>query len=96
MTPVQDRSHDGTRESDRSRSREQREQTLEVIRSRPRPLSLSELAEVIADREPSEWTSPPENLEDETRVRIRLHHVDLPMLQDEGAIEYDPSRRLVL
>lgn len=32
---------------------------------------------------------------DEERVRIRLHHVDLPKLDEAGFIEYDPRSKAV-
>lgn len=82
--------------SERERSMDVHEQVLETIRARTGPLTLSELASIIANQQRSELISPRGGAEDEHRLQIRLHHVDLPKLQEQGPIRYDPSRRLVL
>ena len=37
----------------------------------------------------SEWSSDDDPDIDEDRLRIRLHHVHVPKLQDAGVVEYD-------
>ena len=72
-----------------------RERVLAVVEDHELPLSLSELAAALADQ-----TDPPKPLStrgdaDEDRVRLRLHHVDLPKLHNAGELEYDASRNVV-
>lgn len=72
-----------------------REHVLAVVESSESPLSLSALVDALVERaDPSSSRFTRENLDPE-RVRVRLHHVDLPKLQAAGALEYDRSNHVV-
>ncbi|WP_232700441.1 DUF7344 domain-containing protein [Halobacterium wangiae] len=63
-----------------------RELVLTTVENRELPLSLTELAEAVADQSADS---------DADTLRVRLHHVHLPVLEERGALEYDPSRNVV-
>ena len=72
-----------------------RERVLAVLQARELPVSLSELADALLDQ-----AEPPQPLAtrsdvDAERLRVRLHHVDLPKLANSGKIEYDASNHVV-
>lgn len=69
---------------------------LDRLRNRTEPISLADLAADVADHGPhprggSEVGAAP----DIHRVRIRLHHVELPGLDEAGFLDYDAGERLV-
>lgn len=71
------------------------ERVLTALENQTLPLSVSELADAIAGQaDPSNPQSTRQDV-DTDRVRIRLHHVDLPRLHDRGVLEYDASRNVV-
>ena len=72
-----------------------REQVLAVVQNQELPLSLSELADAVTERAEPPRPLPTQRGVDADRVRVRLHHVDLPKLRERGAIEYDASRNVV-
>lgn len=51
------------------------------------PVALADIAHEIADHEHT-----PDNLE---RVRVALHHSDVPLLSEANLIEYSPDRETV-
>lgn len=69
---------------------------LDRLRGRTGPVSLSELAAEVAAHEATardrREAAPAADVE---RVRIRLHHVDLPALDDAGLLHYDHAAHLV-
>lgn len=69
---------------------------LDALLDHPGPRSLNDLAaELVAnerDRGATPETPDPGHQEE---VRLRLHHVDLPMLAAGGYLEYDPDTHLV-
>lgn len=69
---------------------------LDALLDHPGPRSLNDLAaELVAherDRGVTTEIPDPGPLEE---VRLRLHHVDLPMLAAGGYLEYDPDTHLV-
>lgn len=72
-----------------------RELILDVVRTYGRPLSLSTLeAAIIAGSSRPNDAIGNGGLEDEN-LKLRLHHVHLPKLNQSGAIDYDVSRRVV-
>ena len=76
-------------------SEHRRERILTVLENQTLPLSLSELADAVADRaDPSDPQTTRGDI-DADCVRIRLHHVDLPRLHDQGVLEYDATRNVV-
>lgn len=83
-------SNDGLRPDDRTVA------VLTRLRERGGPVELSELAAELVDqgRESDDRRDDGEATESE-RIRIRLHHADLPRLSDAGVIDYDPEGRLV-
>ena len=72
---------------------ERRLTVVEYVRRRNASVSLSELAAEIAalERDGEEDGEP--CLE---RIRIRLHHIDLPLLEELGFLTYDSNRHAVL
>lgn len=71
------------------------ERVLDTLENQTLPLSVSELADAIAGQaDPSNPESTRQDVDTE-RVRIRLHHVDLPRLHDRDVLEYDASRNVV-
>lgn len=65
-----------------------------VSANRNRTVPLDELtAHLVADREPP-GDEPTDGQPDE-RVRLALHHVHLPKLDDVDVIDYDYGRRTV-
>lgn len=95
MIPKDGGRNHGPERSEESRPARRRRRVLEAIRDSARPLRLEELARAVVGRETPRGTLPEGDDGETERVRILLHHVDLPKLQTRGAIEYDPSRRLV-
>lgn len=89
-----DRSHDSGQPWCRPRCLEQlRARVVDVVRSRQRPLALSELASALRDGACVHDAERPGG--DGDRLLVYLHHVVLPKLHDDGSIEYDPTRRVV-
>lgn len=71
-------------------ARPRRQDVLSVVADRSDRLTVSELAATLRDRERSSTTD-----ERDPTLRTRLHHVDLPVLDDVGLVEYDPDERTV-
>ena len=77
------------------RSKHHCERALDALENETLPLSVAELADAVADlADPSEPQTTRGDV-DPDLVRIRLHHVDLPRLDDQGVLEYDASRNVV-
>ena len=70
-------------------SARRRERILTILADRELPLSVSELADAVVEQTESSARR------DAERVRIRLHHVDLPKLHERGMVEYDASQNVV-
>lgn len=76
-------------------SEQRRDRILTVLENQTLPLSISELADAVADRpDPSKPQSTRHDV-DADHVQIRLHHVDLPRLHERGVLEYDASQNVV-
>ena len=71
----------------RLRSNRQRHVTIAVLRERSSDVSIDALARQVSERLPAEKTVE--------RVKVRLHHVDVPMLADAGVVAYDRETREV-
>lgn len=67
---------------------ERRRVTLDALRRVNAPITLDELAEIVAQRESGEMIPTDEA---KTLVAITLHHVHLPKLTDCRVIDYDPE-----
>ncbi|WP_372480912.1 hypothetical protein ACAH01_16085 (plasmid) [Halomicrobium sp. HM KBTZ05] len=65
----------------RLRSNRQRHVTITVLRERSSSVSIDALARQVSERLPAEKTVE--------RVKVRLHHVDVPLLADAGVVAYD-------
>lgn len=74
-------------------SNERRRLILEHLFSRPPPVSVSELVDLLATEELNGHERP-EDLRD--RVFTSLHHVHLPKLADSNMVDYDPDREEVV
>lgn len=93
------------------RLNERRLSILECLRRRTTPVTLSELAaamtvEPAASRAArrgtgatirigSKFTEDGTVCGDDEQLRVKLHHVDLPLLDDLGFLEYDADRNVV-
>jgi hypothetical protein len=71
-------------------ARPRRQDVLSVVAGRSGRLTVSELAAELRDRE----RSPVGDGRDRS-LPTELHHVDLPVLDDVGLVEYDPDGRTV-
>lgn len=68
---------------------EQRRLVIETLCDASGGISLSELTDEVIQRADYDETSNPK------RVRIRLHHAHLPMLDESGVIDYDWEERQI-
>ena len=67
---------------------------LAILREHDEPLSVDELARLVAAEErASAPDTVPET--DVSRIRVSLHHSHLPVLSAMDALEYDPEVRVV-
>lgn len=71
---------------------ERRRHALASVVAGESPMSLSELAEAVAERVDS---SARDSAADRERILIELHHTHVPALADVGFVEYDRERREV-
>lgn len=71
----------------RLRSSQQRRAAIEVLSGETERLSIDDLAREVTARTPVDRTLD--------QVKVRLHHVDLPMLADAGVVDYDREERTV-
>lgn len=74
-------------------SRPRRQDVVSLVVERDRPLALDEIAAELATSE--RRTASADDPVDESSLRITLHHVDLPKLDDIGLIEYDSDEKTV-
>lgn len=68
-----------------------RERVVAVLSETPGPVSLRDLAIRLATHEAGSCPMPSEDAIES--VRLDLHHVHLPMLDDVGVVRYDPEAR---
>lgn len=73
-------------------SSERRRRILAVLSNRTRPIRCEELAATLARSAAGMSDSDPADVRD---LRISLHHVHLPAMDDYGVIDYDPATRTV-
>lgn len=73
-------------------SSRERAAALEVLEERSGPVAVDDLAGEIAEY--AETTATKEPL-DEEGLAVRLHHVDLPMLDAMGVVDYDAAANSV-
>lgn len=66
----------------------QRRLAIDVLADRSEPIGVTELAASIASR--TDETAGGAATE-ERRTAVRLHHCHLPMLDDAGLLDYDPT-----
>jgi hypothetical protein len=66
---------------------DRRRRTLAVLDDLTPPLSLDELAAAVASRTDEQSGT--------RRVAVSLHHHHLPLLDDVGAVDYDPEANRV-
>ncbi|AZH26552.1 DUF7344 domain-containing protein [Haloplanus aerogenes] len=71
-------------------ARPYRQDLVSLVADRSAPVTVDELATELLVRETSA-TLPDDN----RRLAIALHHIDLPKLASVGVIEYDPDERTV-
>jgi len=76
-------------------SERRRERVVEVLKNREPRLSLSELVDAVANEAGASTPVAAQADADADRVRVRLHHVDLPKLEERDVLEYDPARNVV-
>ncbi|WP_247728632.1 DUF7344 domain-containing protein [Halovivax limisalsi] len=81
-------------ESERHRllSSERRRRVLAILSNRTAPISCSALANLLAVAEHGRADPPDEALR---TVRISLHHCHLPVMDELGVVDYDPTTTLV-
>lgn len=65
---------------------------LAVLADGSGPVGVEDLAPVVAEREDDAAGTRGDG---EQSVRIALHHVHLPMLDDAGLVDYDPESHQV-
>jgi len=66
-----------------------RERILAVVEDGDLPLSVSDLTDLVTDQS---WGSD----DDPAKLRVRLHHVHLPKLDELGVLQYDESQNAVV
>lgn len=71
---------------------ERRRYALASVVAGESPMSLSELAEAVAERDDS---AARDSEADRKRILIELHHTHVPALADVGFVDYDRERREV-
>lgn len=71
---------------------ERRRYALASVVAGESPMSLSELAEAVAERDDS---AARDSEVDRNRILIELHHTHVPALADAGFVDYDSERREV-
>jgi DNA-binding transcriptional ArsR family regulator len=81
-----DRRGDGVGEVVASLASERRRVLLRVLRARGEPMTMADLAGLVAARVPDQ-DADADTVE---RMRASLHHRDLPALDDAGLVEVDP------
>lgn len=69
---------------------QRRRLALDVLAERSVPVSLDDLANVVAAREDSDGVN-----DHHRTVKITLHHTHLPKLDDADIVDYDPDSRQV-
>lgn len=74
-------------------SADRRRHVVSLLTTAERTLPLDELAEAVAVLERGDVDEP--GADDLDSVRISLHHVHLPRLDDAGVVDYDPDERTV-
>lgn len=89
-TPIDPSKQATISESDRHRilSSRRRRVLLEFLADEPTPIDVEPLAAAIGERDGRTEVSPTSEIE---RIAISLHHVDLPMIDEAGLVEYDPE-----
>lgn len=80
----------------RHRSDERNASVLRYLREQVEPVHLSELAaEIVREAREAEGVIHEDGDADPLgRVQVRLHHVDLPKMDDAGVLDYDAERRV--
>lgn len=89
LCPDGDRAYDGPSSLDTAfdlLSTERRRRTLYCLRDADEPLSVTELAARVAERE-----ADTVDADHRQRVAIALGQVHLPKLDDAGVVRYDPD-----
>lgn len=89
MEPTLDDAPDDCAVDRRVRLTDRRLAIIEILRHRSAPVSVSELADELAGREGCRTEAHAR------RIEIRLHHADLPLLEDAGLLVYDVGHRTV-
>lgn len=71
---------------------EQRQVVLAVLAERTAPLALPELVTEVKERETTGMGVESDARE---KIRIALHHMHLPMMDDMGVVDYDPETQRI-
>lgn len=91
-----DRSADSCVTNRRETVKKWRAMILDCLRDLEEPISVDDLGATIIERDPEPAViDEPEVGDPFEQVQIRLHHIDLPILADEGYLEYDPKQWIV-
>lgn len=69
---------------------EQRRQAIAVLSFADAPVDLDDLTHAVATR--GEQSDDEESIE---RIKITLHHIHLPKMEDFGVLEYDTEGNVV-
>lgn len=70
-------------------------QVLVTLHDSGTPLSVPELADILADREVNDTAFATKDDDLVDQLKIVLHHRHLPKLADAGLVEYDVDEKMV-
>ncbi len=73
--------------------RPRRQRVASTIADHTQPLSLEELSTALTASEQSWWTAG--GVDDESMLPTILHHIDLPILENVGLIEYNSDEKII-
>lgn len=68
----------------------QRRIAIDVLADRSDPIAVTDLAAAMVTRAEEMAAEP---VGEERRTAVRLHHCHLPMLDEAGMVDYDPTGR---
>jgi hypothetical protein len=69
---------------------ERRQHIVSFVESRDRSVTVDEIADAVVD-----WETDHGLNSDWTEIRLHLHEVDLPMLDDAGLVSFSPEEGIV-